>query len=229
MSDQRELILEKACELYLQDGLPGFSMRKLARSVGVTAPALYRHYANREAVLVAVVGEAYRLFGQYLYRALAGQTPLERFLMAGEQYMQFAIDNPRQYEMLFVSPGALGVKILPEEVEAHACVVGQFWHDRVREAVDAGILRDDEPQAIGRTLWAHAHGLLQLYLRGILDVDEDGFRKLYRESGRRLFRGLAMRDFVDGMDRREQEAESQRVARAAGPENGDAVVLNAGD
>jgi AcrR family transcriptional regulator len=209
MSDQRARILEKACELYLQDGLPGFSMRKLAKSVGVTAPALYRHYANREAVLVAVVGEAYRLFAQYLYRALVGQTPLERFLMAGEQYMHFAIDNPRQYEMLFVSPGALGLDVLPEEVEAHACAVGQFWHDRVREVVDAGILRDDEPQAIGRTLWAHAHGLLQLYLRGLLDLDEEGFRSLYKESGRRIFRGLAERDFVDRM-----EAEEAVVATA---------------
>jgi AcrR family transcriptional regulator len=191
MTDQRKLILTKACELYLHEGLKGFSMRKLAKSVGVTAPALYRHYANREAVLLAVLGESYRLLGQYLYRALAGQSPWERFTMGGEQYMLFAIENPRQYEMLFVSPGALGVDRLPEEVETHACAVGQFWHDRVREAVDAGLLRDDEPQAIGRTLWAHAHGLVQLYLRGLLDLDEAGFRQLYRESGRRVFRGLA--------------------------------------
>jgi AcrR family transcriptional regulator len=191
MTDQRQLILTKACELYLQEGLKGFSMRKLAKSVGVTAPALYRHYANREAVLVAVLGESYRLLGQYLYRALAGQSPWERFRMGGEQYMLFAIENPRQYEMLFVSPGALGVDRLPEQVETHACAVGQFWHDRVREAVDAGLLRDDEPEAIGRTLWAHAHGLVQLYLRGLLDLDEEGFRQLYRESGRRVFRGLA--------------------------------------
>jgi hypothetical protein len=111
--------------------------------------------------------------------------------------------------MLFVSPGALGVDDLPAEVEVHACVVGQFWHDRVREVVDAGILRDDEPQAIGRTLWAHAHGLLQLYLRGVLDVDEEGFRALYRESGRRIFLGLAERDFADRL-----AAEEAAVARA---------------
>ena len=44
MSEQREHILTCACELYLEDGLEGFSMRKLARDVGVTAPALYRYY-----------------------------------------------------------------------------------------------------------------------------------------------------------------------------------------
>jgi AcrR family transcriptional regulator len=43
MSDQRDAILAAACDLYLRSGLDGFSMRKLAREVGVTAPALYRH------------------------------------------------------------------------------------------------------------------------------------------------------------------------------------------
>src|SRR5690606_6240441 len=47
MSEQRERILACACELYLTDGLDGFSMRKLARSLGVTAPALYRHYESK--------------------------------------------------------------------------------------------------------------------------------------------------------------------------------------
>ena len=48
MSEQRDRILSCACEMYLQDGLDGFSMRKLARVLGVTAPALYRHYESKE-------------------------------------------------------------------------------------------------------------------------------------------------------------------------------------
>jgi len=227
MTDQRNLILTKACELYLHEGLKGFSMRKLAKSVGVTAPALYRHYANREAVLVAVLGESYRLLGQYLYRALAGQSPWERFTIGGEQYMLFAIENPRQYEMLFVSPGALGVDRLPEEVETHACAVGQFWHDRVREAVDAGLLRDDEPQAIGRTLWAHAHGLVQLYLRGLLDLDEAGFRQLYRESGRRVIRGLAGPKFAETQEQ-DPRSVGDRSAGDHAPSGSAGVPIPAG-
>ena len=40
MSDQRQDILARACDLYLSQGLDGFSMRGLAKEVGVTAPAL---------------------------------------------------------------------------------------------------------------------------------------------------------------------------------------------
>ncbi|SVD71528.1 uncharacterized protein METZ01_LOCUS424382, partial [marine metagenome] len=60
MSDQREMILACACDLYLANGLGGFSMRKLAKEVGVTAPAIYRHYDGREAVLADVVRHAHR-------------------------------------------------------------------------------------------------------------------------------------------------------------------------
>jgi AcrR family transcriptional regulator len=58
MSDQHDKILACACELYLEDGLDGFSMRKLARHVGVTAPALYRHFQSREEVLAGILREA---------------------------------------------------------------------------------------------------------------------------------------------------------------------------
>ena len=62
MNDPRESILACACELYLTDGLAGLSMRKLAKEVGVTAPALYRYYDGREAVLADLVREAHRVF-----------------------------------------------------------------------------------------------------------------------------------------------------------------------
>jgi AcrR family transcriptional regulator len=191
MSDMRDRILARACDLYLEEGLQGFSMRKLARSVGVTAPALYRHYENKERVLVAVVGEAYKLFGQFLYRSLAGHTPLERLHLAATNYLEFALGHPRQYEMLYVSPAALGLDRLPQEVEEHACATGQFWHDRVRECMDAGLLREGSPEEVSMTMWAHAHGLLFLYLRGLLEMDEAGFRRMFEASSIRLFEGLA--------------------------------------
>lgn len=192
MTEQRENILACACELYLEDGLDGFSMRKLARAVGVTAPALYRHFESKEAVLLDVVGEAYARFAQYLYGALQGRTPEERFRLAGEGYLDFALDQPRLYEVLFASPDVMGMTQLSPEVEAQACAVGQFWNDRVRECMDAGMLRRADPDALGVTLWAHAHGLVSLYLLGALPVEgEDAFRELYRLSGNRLLRGLA--------------------------------------
>ena len=162
MSEQREKILAHACDLYLEEGLDGFSMRKLAKRVGVTAPALYRHFDSREQVLVDVVREAFREFTGYLYRALEGRTPLDRLHRAGMGYLDFALEHPRWYQMVFIAPEHIGQETLPEDLESQGCAVHQFWVDRLRECVDAGLLQPGDPTEISLTMWAHAHGLIKL-------------------------------------------------------------------
>jgi AcrR family transcriptional regulator len=197
MSDtQRDRILGCACELYLKDGLDGFSMRKLAREVGVTAPALYRHYMNKEHVLADVVREAFREFTAYLYRALEGRTPWERLAKAGEGYLEFALEHPRWYEILFIAPEQMGMEGLPDDLEAQGCAVHQFWVDRVRECMDQGLLRQGDPLQASLTMWAHAHGMVTLFNHGAFRVDVDTFRAQFRASGARMLMGLATEDFA---------------------------------
>ena len=216
MSEQSEKILACACDLYLKDGLDGFSMRKLARSLGVTAPALYRHYESKERVLAAVVGEGYRQLIQYLSRALEARTPEDRFRVAGEGYLEFALGHPRYYEVLFSGVELLPVDAVPEEVSAQGCAVGQFWNDRVRECIEAGLLREGDPEAIGMSLWSHAHGLISLYLKGMLPLSEDEFRVLYRRSGARVLIGLGTTTYAEHLA--EKLAAAEEVIRWVGRE-----------
>lgn len=206
MSEQREKILGCACDLYLEVGKDGFSMRKLAGRVGVTAPALYRHYESREHVLADVVREAYREFTAGLYRALEGRTPLERFFGAGEAYLDFALGHPRWYGMMFDSPEAMGMEGMPQDIEAMGCAIHQFWVDRVRECMDAGLLKEGDPARTSLTMWAHAHGLVQLYHQGYFRLSEREFRKLFEESGARMMAGVATEAFAAELAARYSEA-----------------------
>ena len=135
MTEPRERILSCACDLYQKDGLDGFSMRKLAREVGVTAPAIYRHYDGREAVLADVLREAHRVFSRYLYAALGAPTPLERFRGAGEGYLNFLIDHPRWYAIMHTAIEHLGMDEVPPDIEAMRTATHQFWAERARECI----------------------------------------------------------------------------------------------
>lgn len=196
MSDQRDRILACACELYLAEGLDGFAMRKLAREVGVTAPALYRHYESREHVLADVVREAHREFAAYLYRALEGHTPLERFFRAGQGYLDFALKNARWYQLLFIAPEQMGMSKLPDDIEDMGRALHQFWVDRVRECQDAGILRPGDPRHVSLTMWGHAHGLLSLFHHGHFRMDEATFRRTFERSGATMLIGVATQGFA---------------------------------
>lgn len=204
MSDQRENILASACDLYLKEGLDGLSMRKLAREVGVTAPALYRYYESKEHVLVDVVREAYREFSSFLYQALEGRTPEERLRRAGEGYLDFALTHPRWYRMVYISPEQLGVTQVPEELEAQGCAIHQFWVDRLRECMDAGLLREDDPAQVGLTMWAHFHGMITLYQNGLLEMEQEDFRGMLQASGARMMRGIATPAFAAAMEARDE-------------------------
>jgi AcrR family transcriptional regulator len=191
-------------------------MRKLARSLGVTAPALYRHYESREKVLHEVVGEAYRTFAQYLYGALEGQSPEERFSMTGRAYLRYALEHPQYYEVLHISPALAGLEELPEEVSAQACAAGQFLVDRVREAIDAGILKQGDAEAVAKTIWAHSHGLVSIYHRGLLRMTEAEFRRFFLESSWQLMWGIGSDEFVRSRDLEAKEAALREVGIEAG-------------
>lgn len=208
MGIQRDHILKCACDLYLSDGIEGFSMRKLAKCVGCTAPALYRHYESKEEVIRAVVTEAYRQFTQYLYRALEGRTPEERFIMAGGSYFDFAMEQPALYEIIYMPTEVLGAHNFEHGMSEQACAIGQFWSDRVRECVDAGFLKDGDPHEISMTLWGHAHGLISIYHRGLLGpMDKNVFAGLMADSFYRVLEGL-------GTETSHEIADGIRAARA---------------
>ena len=200
MPAQRERILACACELYLETGLPGFSMRKLAKNVGVTAPALYRHYDGKEKVLADVVREAYQAYQGYVYRALQASTPIERFFQAGEGYLDFALEHPRWYKIMFSSPERLGMKELPDDIEAMGWGVHQFWIDRVRECMQVGLLKEAAPLQTALTMWAHAHGMILLYHQGFFPMDREEFQSLFEKSGARMMSGFATSSFVGQLE-----------------------------
>lgn len=177
MSTRRQ-ILDEARELFLESGLAGFSMRGVAERVGVTATALYRHFDGKDALLASLLGEAFATFGSYLGRALAGQTPLERFRLTGKGYVDFALDHPRDYALMFLTDCEdLGYERISEELAQRSRGTFEFVVDRAKECLDAGVFAPRDPREIGLHAWAVLHGLVSLWLLGQLrqSMDRTGF------------------------------------------------------
>ena len=94
--------------------------------------------------------------------------------------------------------------------------VGQLFKDRVRECIDAGLLQPLDPTAVATTLWAHAHGLISIFLRGWLHMDVDTFRQTYRDSCRRTIAGIATARYGPAMDRAREAIPAVGPAACAG-------------
>jgi AcrR family transcriptional regulator len=191
-------LLGAARDLYLEEGFGRFSLREVARRVGVSAPAVYRHYDGKEALLREVCAAGFRIFSSYLLRALSGSTPRERMALSAEQYLRFGLENPRDYRVIFMGGAeeyaavtASGKRSAKPIVEGDSTF--QFLVDRVRDCIQARVLRKDDPQALAMVIWAHVHGLVSLRLSGHLGAvgDEAEFARFYEQATQRLLAALA--------------------------------------
>jgi AcrR family transcriptional regulator len=179
--------------VYLEGGPASFSLREVARRSGVSAAAVYRHFDGKEALLGAVCSEGFRIFSSYLLRALGEPTPKGRLLAAGDQYRRFALENPRDYRVIFMSTAEdLGFDRGPTTPEGTGATF-QFLVDRTQECIAARVLAPGDAVAIAAVIWAHVHGLASLRLSGHLASagDDVAFAKFFRTSTERLLLGLA--------------------------------------
>ena len=167
MEDIKTRIVAAARGLYLERGPEGVTMRGVAERVGVTATALYRHFADKDALLREIAGEGSRLLGSHLFRALEASTPLERLRATAGAYLDFAAAQPQAYRALF--DARLEEDTSPVALQQGA--VRRFLRDRVREAMDAGDLAEGDPDGVALTLWALVHGLASLHFAGITRME----------------------------------------------------------
>lgn len=167
--DTQQTILQVACQLYLDGGLANLSMRRVAKAAGISATAIYRHYEHKEALVVSMIDEGYRIFGSYLYQSLGKPNPLQRLIASGEAYRQFGLENRAYYQLLFVAPELYGKRDLPEQVRERAAGTFQILRDRVTEVLP----NPKQVEPCAKAIWALSHGLMSLYHAGMLGSEEE--------------------------------------------------------
>ncbi len=188
-SPLRARIAEAAQELYLREGAEGVSMRRVAERVGVSAPAIYRHFRNKDELLSEIVVEGLRILEGCLRPGLDASSPYERLLSMADGYLGFAIEQPRYFDFAFMIP-SLKVEQIPAEIEKRNWRTFRLAIEQVVACMEQGVLRRDDPLETAITIWAEVHGLITLFRTGRLAMDDQQFRPVYRRAVRRVLHGL---------------------------------------
>ena len=130
----------------------------------MTSPSIYLHFASKNDVIFAACERLWQDFGQILAEARTGlDDPVERMRACGNAYLQFALDRPALYRVLFMSEPV----DQPEDFDVQALLenVGflQLFDD-VRELNEMGRLRVGDPLDVSLLLWSSVHGVASLIL-----------------------------------------------------------------
>ena len=164
--DLPRALREDALQLIEERGPGSLTLSEVARRVGVSHAAPYRHYADKAALLTALSAEGAHRLADAVAAALsaAGSDPRARFLDAGYAYVRFAVDHPGYVQAMFSSDCD------PEDpaaVAARTRSLGLLF-EFIREAQASGFFRDAEPVQIAVSVFAMHQGLAALASSGAL-------------------------------------------------------------
>jgi AcrR family transcriptional regulator len=172
----REELLRLGLSDLESHGASKVSLRDLATRAGVSKTAPYRHFADREALLSALMQMGWAA----LRTAMADATdsvnsPTDKLFAMGRAYVAFALERPGMYRLLFSGEG----KSLPgsncsESDDSFALLVGQ-----IESCQATGWRSEVDPEMLALSYWSLVHGAADLALEGLVrpppGVDALGF------------------------------------------------------
>jgi AcrR family transcriptional regulator len=150
-----------AIELLEEGGETALSLRAVARRVGVSPAAPYRHYADREALVSAVAAVGYRELAEQLAAAHPSPSTPEQLAGVAIAYVQFALERPALFRIMFGEPCDRD----NDERVAATAAVSLYLREIVARAFP-----DADAESMATAIWALVHGLAFLYLDGKLDA-----------------------------------------------------------
>lgn len=168
-------LIRSATALVEKQGLEAFTVREVARRVGVSHTAPYRHFADRQELLAAVAEAGFAQLGTNTRAAFeAEQDIAEAFLAVGRAYVRFAVAHPVLFRLMF-EPGLDAARRTLSEARqaAFAVLLGA-----VATAQQAGVLRSGDIVEVAITAWSTVHGLAQLVIDRALEQRLEGVRPL---------------------------------------------------
>ena len=187
----RERVLAAAQELFLTEGPKAVSMRKVAAKAGVTAPAIYRHYEDKDELLNEIINAGLEILQRYLEPAFRAQTPFERLQLLIDYYLDFALEQPRYFDFAFLAPSH-GMR-LADELARYNRSTFMFAVQQVHLCMEQGVFVKDDPLETSIMVWAEAHGLVTLFRMERFGADAAEFRAVFRRTIDRMLQGLRPR------------------------------------
>src|SRR4051812_5410126 len=150
----RDAILDTARQMIVAEGIDAFSLRRLARRLGVTAPSLYRFFDSKDAIVAAIAETAFEALIDAIGEAAAGHDdPVDRIKAQSVAYVECAVANPALFAVMFSyrppwtdAPNAPELPLASKAWEMASVAVA--------DATASGRLHEPDPVLAALTIWS---------------------------------------------------------------------------
>ena len=184
----RDRIFSAARAILDREGMAGLTVRKVAARAQVSPMAMYRHFADKDALLNALMDDGLAAWEQTV-RAIRAQDPMEWLEAVLEAFLNFALAQPHRFDAAFFLP-APEARRYPDDFVAGRSPVVAMIMVRIDQAKAGGYLRDAPAVDIALALASLGQGLVSMQRAGRFSSDKQ-FRALFRAQLRHCLQSFA--------------------------------------
>lgn len=182
----RQALVEAAVEAARRGGPDSVALRELARTVGVSHSAAYRHFSDREELVAEVAGAAMGELVEAMRRGVARADGVEqadpvlrarrRLVAIGEAYIDFALAEAGLFRIAFATRGDIAP--LGADVDSPFGLLGAV----LDQLVEVGYLSVEAREGADVTCWSAVHGFATIHLDGPLAGADPEWRSQTRDQ-----------------------------------------------
>jgi AcrR family transcriptional regulator len=184
-----EKIAAAAAELLDAEGAEAVTMRRVAKAVGITPMALYRHFADRDGLLNALADEGFQELAGRVARMEAPEGVEERLMAILDVFLDSALERPRMFELMFLTRRR-GARQFPGDFREGRSPTARFAAETLEAGMRQGVFREDDVWEIAFETGAMLQGLVMLYQGGRVGAAAEEFRALCHRAFGRYLHGI---------------------------------------
>lgn len=170
----RQRILEAAKDVFIEDGYDKASIRAIAERVEYSPATIYLHFRDKDELFYAVHELGFAKMFERMQELHGVAHPLQRLRRMGEIYLDFAIENPELYDLMFISRAPMAA-IHKKYDEGWDCGHRNFTllQDLLRACMEGGHIAVTDLNVATMAIWSYVHGLASLFIRDRFKVSDE--------------------------------------------------------
>ncbi len=161
-------ILEAAKRLFIKEGYEATSIRKIAAAIEISPTTIYLYYKDKTDIAYALHQEGFNLLHERFIALAYVDNPFERLKAMGWSYLQFAVEYPDFYEIMFIMKEPMEYLRAhhPEEEWPEGERVFDGLVATVTACQEGGYFTGVDIHEMAMLAWSTVHGLCSLHITG---------------------------------------------------------------
>ena len=169
----KKLILDAAMQLFMQEGYENVSIRKIADLIEYSPTTVYLHFKDKNEIFYHLHESGFAKMIEFNSNLASISNPLIRLYKMGENYIQFGIEYPQFYEIMFIQNEPMQSLIDQMGGDCKDWSLGDNALNQLKgilmECMDKNLIKKGPIDSVALAIWGMVHGLVSLYIRGRLE------------------------------------------------------------